>query len=542
MTPTRKVRHTLTLALFIPALLAACTRLGPAPTAASTPALEPQAAAGYAPQDLGTLGGSSYANGSSADGNTVVGSSVTAGGDAHAFVWTPASGMRDLGTLGGGSSYASAVSADGRTVVGTSHPGGDGALPHAFIWTQAEGMTDLGTLGGVYSTAADVSADGRVVVGSSNGADGSTRAFRWTRAGGMTDLGTLGGNTSYAYGVSPDGRAVVGSSRTSDPLVAPHLYREPAFVWTQAEGMRDLGTLGGNAATAYDAANGGEVVGYSRTGNGSQAFSWTAAGGLRTLSATGADSSFAYGVRETGQVVGSSDLGSGPGYQAVLWTRAGGVQTLPTLGGPYGNAAAITPDGDVIVGYSYPSGGEGPRATRWLAGGVPAPDVPATYLADFETARTGTLYSVRLGSGVVYLGGDNPQDSNVTVVGKRRLGNRILQAQTARVVTHYGSRRLAVVTPGTNTPAPQGGRLKLDFTKLAPGGVTLSSLTLHDLTSTGAYLTFYYTDGRSSRQRLETTPPGGSLTVPLTVAGVRALDVFAPSAYTLDDVRFAVGN
>ena len=539
MIPTRNVRRTLTLALLVPALLAACTRLGPAPTPAA--ALEPQAAA-YTAQDLGTLGGSSYANGASADGNTVVGSSVTAGGDAHAFIWTAAAGMTDLGTLGGGSSYASAVSADGRTVVGTSHPGGDSASPHAFVWTQAGGMTDLGTLGGATSTAADVSADGRVVVGSSSSADGGTHAFRWTQAGGMTDLGTLGGPYSYAYGVSPDGGTVVGSSRTSNLLLAPHLYSEPAFVWTEAGGLRSLGTLGGNAATAYDAADGGEVVGYSRTGNGSQAFRWTAAGGLQTLSAAGADSSFAYGVSETGQVVGSSDLGSGPGYQAVLWTRSAGLQALPTLGGPYGSAAAITPDGGVIVGYSYPGGGDRPRATRWLAGGVATPDAPDTYLADFETARTGTLYSVRLGSGVVHLGGNNPQDSSVAVVGKRRSGNRILQAQAARVVTRYDSRRLAVVSPGTTTPAPEGGRLKLDFAKLAPGGVTLGSLTLSDLTSAGAYLTFYYADGTSSRQPLGTTAPGGSLNVPLAVAWVRAVDVFAPSDYTLDDVRFTVGR
>jgi probable HAF family extracellular repeat protein len=36
------------------------------------------------------------------------------------------------------------------------------------------------------------------------------RPFRWTQADGMQDLGTLGGAWSWGYGVSADGAVVVG--------------------------------------------------------------------------------------------------------------------------------------------------------------------------------------------------------------------------------------------------------------------------------------------------------------------------------------------
>ena len=52
-------------------------------------------------QDLGTLGGSySYCLGINARGQ-VVGESVTAAGETHAFLWEAGTGMQDLGTLGG---------------------------------------------------------------------------------------------------------------------------------------------------------------------------------------------------------------------------------------------------------------------------------------------------------------------------------------------------------------------------------------------------------------------------------------------------------
>ena len=163
------------------------------------------------------------------------------------------------------------------------------------------------------------------------------------------------------------------------------------------------------------------------------------------------------------------------------------------------------------------------------------------YQIDFETAPANrTIYNVRVGSGVVYLGGDGTASTGtIPVVGKRRVGNRILQGQQAKVVSIYGSKRLIISAPSRTTPAPTSGRIKLSFApNIAPEGVTLTSLTLSNLPTAGAYLTFYYVDGTSSRQNVAGTGTGDTTVVPVNAVRVRAVDIFAPSAYAVDDVTF----
>ena len=139
---------------------------------------------------------------------------------------------------------------------------------------------------------------------------------------------------------------------------------------------------------------------------------------------------------------------------------------------------------------------------------------------------------------MVRLSGDDPYAGTVPVVGKRRVGSGIDPAHLARVVPLYGFKRLVIASPNSNTPAPTGGRVKLSFTNIDPRGVTLTSLTLSNLTTRGAYLTFYYVNGSSARQNLGTTRAGGSLAVPLNVLGLRSVDIYAPNAYAVDDVTF----
>src|SRR5438094_216228 len=85
----------------------------------------------------------------------------------------------DLGTLGGSCGGADGVAVGVHVsglVLGVSNATGDPAL-HAFSWTQAGGMVDLGTLGGTYSNGVAVNDSGQVVGESTTAGDAAVHAF-----------------------------------------------------------------------------------------------------------------------------------------------------------------------------------------------------------------------------------------------------------------------------------------------------------------------------------------------------------------------------
>src|SRR5438067_11104645 len=91
--------------------------------------------------DLGTLGGTTTEIRALNARGQVVGRSVTAAGERHAFLWEDGA-MTDLGTLGGTESDAHAVNKHGQ-IAGISTTG-TGFVTDIFLWQDGT-MTDLGT-------------------------------------------------------------------------------------------------------------------------------------------------------------------------------------------------------------------------------------------------------------------------------------------------------------------------------------------------------------------------------------------------------------
>ncbi len=289
-----------------------------------------------------------YAFGSSQADNEIVVGYIDRGDFTtfHAFRWTLAGGLVDLGTLDPANnptrtSMATGVSADGGVVVGFSQLGA-GAAQHAFRWTNL-GLVDLGVPAGPTgdSRATGVSAAGDVVVGDATFADAASfsgfrsGAFRWTSTG-FQNLGALEpGFFSIATAVTSDGNTVVGQGGVQITVGGSSTNGSRAFRWTSAGGMQAIGPLAGHshAVATGVSDNGKVVVGISSTGplaynrvlNYGQgtAFIWTASAGIKELRQVMVDRGFnmtgvslvtATGISEDGQfIVGDA---TGPGVPA----------------------------------------------------------------------------------------------------------------------------------------------------------------------------------------------------------------------------------
>jgi len=163
----------------------------------------------------------------SSDGSVVVGGGV----------WTQSGGIQPaMGTLGGCCTSAEGVSPEGSAITGWS-VNSSGFL-HAFRWTAATGLQDLGVTDGTESVGEDASSNGAVVVGQARDKNDFWRAFAWTAGGGMKDIGTLGGPMSVAYGVNDNGTVAVGTSLTTSSSASNHAFR-----WTAKNGMQDIQSL-----------------------------------------------------------------------------------------------------------------------------------------------------------------------------------------------------------------------------------------------------------------------------------------------------------
>lgn len=326
----------------------------------------PDTPAGQWPESMGI----------SADGHIAVGSRGN-----RAFRWDGT-----LHALQGGR-LATAASADGSVVVGTlTSPN------HAFRWTAAGGLQDLGTLpGSTGSDALGVSGDGAVVVGSAATAQGSL-AWIWDATAGLRSLGTLGAGTSNAAtAVSRDGLVVVGYSG------------HHAFRWTTGTGMVDITPQladNGSAAAYAISADGATIVGsYNPNPSGvgmlSHQFRWTASSGFEELA------SVDRGNWSPGRALATDRTGSrifGVLFDfleyASVWSYQTGTikldaylqsQGLDLTGWSLLEAQASSDDGDVVVGLGYRQVGKDEVPVAWRISGLTT--VGPVFADGFEVGR-----------------------------------------------------------------------------------------------------------------------------------------------------------
>jgi len=304
-----------------------------------TPASTVLAQVRYEVTGLGTLGGSSPSSEAMDINNAgqIVGFTTTPSG-TRAFRYTNGT-MQNLGTLGG-ASWAFGISSDGRVAGCSSMAGG---IDRGFLYSGTT-MTNLGTLTGSGGSYAYDINDAGQVVGGATSASGTGHAFRYS-GGTKTDLGTLpGGDSSEAHGINNLGQ-IVGSSYTA---AGP----QHAFLYSGGQ-MTDLGTLGGMESSAWRINDAGQIIGRSYTSTGREhAFLYTA-GAMIDLGTFGGTRSDALGINSAGQVVGNAWLQNDSSVRAFLYDQ-GSLTNLNTLIDPssgwtlfYANAIN---DNGLIVG------------------------------------------------------------------------------------------------------------------------------------------------------------------------------------------------
>ena len=294
---------------------------------------------------LGTLGGNQSAANAINDHGQVVGAALNAIPDplannfssaylfvpaatqAHAFLWTEAEGMRDLGTLGGPDSTAAFVNQHGQ-IAGQSYTNATisevTAVPtqNPFFWENGK-MFDIGTLGGTMGTSGGMNNRGQVIGDSNLAGDQSRHAFVWDKKAGLRDLGTLTGYSFYSHANwINDAGEIVGES---DAGTAAGVFASRPFLWKDGV-MSDLGTVAGDACNAALSINSrGQVVGFGSANCDQEdhAFLWENGGpivDLSTLLLSGSAVTLieAIFINDRGEIAARGKLASGDEHAIVL--------------------------------------------------------------------------------------------------------------------------------------------------------------------------------------------------------------------------------
>lgn len=319
--------------------------------------------------DLGTLGGAfSYAadiNGA----DVVVGWSETAAGGTHAFRWTAAKGMVDLGTLPGHTMSRAVAILDGDAAAILGMSGVDGRWT-PVSWSASGSVRPLPITMFPNSTMtlpADFNSRGDVV-GSDAGA--LQHAWIWSQTDGKHDLSANvegGSNEGNASAITESGLVVL-TARASTCKTGTSCWR--SYVWSKASGYRALGTLDNGpdgSVTGLGLNESGSVVGWASSGTVTTTpYSWTPGKGFTRLANYSIDRNpygYATAINSSGIVVGADREPVSGSIVASAWVPSGEIVRL-SPDDPYPSIALALNSSGVIAGWAELSSGDN-HAVIW---------------------------------------------------------------------------------------------------------------------------------------------------------------------------------